>query len=320
LYVSGAFIQLIFIGLPALIMVWLELSYIPNTTVFFCGNPMFEVDEQVLENVKRTFTIPSRPELLLELQNQLKQPQPNINVIAELISKDVGVAAGVLKLVNSAAFGLARSVTDIKQSVLFLGLTGIHSLVTGLVLKQSMSKGKCCIALDTFWDKASMVADVAVYISRRFKGKLIPEDVYTAALFQDCGIPAMALKYGDYNKVLAVAEQTVKYTLAEVEELKYKTNHAVVGYFISSTWLLPRHICQQVRLHHDKTFLDSEKQTEDQLMFAVIKMAENLVSQQHSCRQVSEWSQLKNPILDLLDLDEYDYLDIVDDVEQMLEG
>lgn len=278
---------------------------------------MFEVDEQVLANVKRSFTIPSRPELLIELQNQLKSKDADINHIAQIISKDVGVAAGVLKVINSAAFGLSRTVTDIKQSTMFLGLAGIHSLVMGLLLKQSNSGAKCCISLDKFWDRATHVADAAMFIGQRFKGRIVLEDVYSAALFQDCGIPALALKYPDYHKIIDVSENNDRYTLAEVEEHKYRTNHAVVGYFISSTWQLPRHICQQVLLHHDRTFLDQPDQSNSQLMFAVIKMAENIINLHHSCRDVADWRHHKNPVLDALDFDEDDYRDMIDDIEHL---
>lgn len=279
---------------------------------------IFEVDEKVLENIKRSFTIPSKPELLIDLQNQLKLPDPNITLISDIISKDVGIAAGVLRVVNSAAFGLPRSVTDIKQAAMFLGFGGVHSVVIALVLKQSMSKHTCCISLDSFWDKACYVANVAMFIANRFKDRITPQDVYTAALFQDCGIPAMALKFQDYFKILKVADKTVKYTLAELEERKYKTNHAVVGYFISSTWQLPRPICQQVLRHHDRTFLSNFDHSNDQLIYAVIKLAENAFSHHQNGEDTPDWSYCQASVLEVLDFDEDDFIDILEDIEELI--
>jgi len=278
---------------------------------------MFEVDEEVLEKVRRSFTIPSKPELLIELQIQLKSAEPNMNRIADIISQDVGIAGGVLKVVNSAAFSLPRSVTNIKQSVLFLGLTGTHSVVSALVLKQSLSAPKCSISLNNFWDKASIVANIAVFIGKHFKDRLPAEDIYTAALFQDCGIAAMALKYSDYKKVLSASENSDKYTLAETEEQTYQTNHAVVGYFIASTWQLPRSICQQVLLHHDHSFLNKAEQDNEQLMFSVIKMAENIVNLHFTCRNTTDWQQLKNSVLEMLYFNEDDYQDMIEDSEHL---
>lgn len=284
---------------------------------------MFEIDDEVMAHVKRTFTIPSRPEVLIELQTQLRSSEPDINIIADVISKDVGVAAGVLKVINSAAYGLARQVTDIKQSVRYLGLGGIHTLVTGLALKQSMDDSECCIALDSFWDKASHVANVSTYIAKEIVNSNLrqfysPEDIYTCALFRDCGIPAMAAKYSDYYDVLSVSEKTDKWTLAEIEEHKYKSNHAVVGYFISSTWQLPRTICQQVLRHHDRGFLDGRDIQSEQVMFAIITLAENLVSRFHSCHDTADFLIFQQRIFEILELDQDDYCDLLEDIDRVI--
>lgn len=275
---------------------------------------MFEVDEKVLENVRRSFVVPSRPEILLELNSYLKTPEPSIDYVAEMVAKDIGVAAGVLKLVNSAAFGLSRSVSDIKHSAMFIGLNGIYSIVTGLVLKQSVVADQCCISLENFWDRAATIAQIAVIIGRNYRSIIPPEDIYTAALFQDCGIPAMANKYQDYHQIFDQAEYNAEYNLAELEERAYQTNHAVVGYFISSTWQLPRHICQQVLTHHDKQFFTRTHSAQENLLFAVIKVAENIVHNHYACHELADWKWLKESIFDLLELDDDDYLDIVDEV------
>ena len=276
---------------------------------------MFEVDEQVLENVRRSFTIPSCPELLIQLQAHLNSPDPDIHYVAELVSKDVGIAAGVLKLVNSAAFGLPRRVVDIKQSAIFIGLSGIYSVVTGLSLKQSYRADQCCISLDKFWDRAALVAQIAMHIGGKYKDILSLEEIYTAALFQDCGIPAMALKYRDYYALFGQSEYDSQYSLAELEEYAYKTNHAVVGYFISSTWQLPRHICQHVLLHHDRRFFDTQRSVEQKLLFAIIKMAENIVNQHYCCIDLADWSEFKAPVFEVFAIDDDGYADIVDGVE-----
>lgn len=284
---------------------------------------MFEIDDAVMAHVKRTFTVPSRPEVLIGLQQHLQSGAPDINELAELISRDIGVAAGVLKVINSAAYGLARSVTDIKQAAKYLGLSAIHTLVTGLALKQSTDKNQCCIALDSFWDKATHVANVATYIARErlpshLRQLFTPEDVYTTALFRDCGIPAMAVKFQDYNDVMAVAEKSDKWTLAEIEEHKYQSNHAVVGDFISSTWKLPRHICQQVLRHHDRQFLAEPEVNAEQVMFAVITLADNLVTRFHNCHDTVEFNHFSHAIFELLEMDEDDYCDLLEDIERVI--
>jgi HD-like signal output (HDOD) protein len=277
---------------------------------------MLEVNEDVLNDIKKSFIIPSKPSLLDALKQQLNAREPNIGKVAIVISQDIGVAGAVLKVVNSPAYGLSRTVTDIKQAVMFLGLGGINSLVTGLLLKQSFGQHKSSISLDNFWDKAANVAKVALFIGKKFKRQLEVEDIYTAALFQDCGVPAMAIKYRNYDRVLAMAEHDDLRTATEVEEQQYDTNHAVVGYFIATTWHLPRNICQLVLRHHEREYLDTFNDNESQIMFSVIKMAENIVHQLHMFRDLPDWDALKAPIFDIIGCDEDEYHDLCEDIEQ----
>lgn len=277
---------------------------------------MFDVNEDVLNDIKKSFIIPSKPALLDALKRHLNSPNPDIGKVAKVISQDIGVAGAVLKVINSPAYGLARTVTDIKQSVMFLGLNGINSLVTGLVLRQSFGQHKSSISLESFWDKASTVARVAMFIGKRFKKELAVEDLYTAALFQDCGVPAMAVKYTDYERVQLQSDHDTERTATEIEELRYPTNHAVVGYFIATTWHLPPNICQLVLRHHEREYLDHFSDIDSQRMFAVIKMAENIVHNLHRFRELPDWENLKDPIFDVLGCDDDEYNDIYDDVEQ----
>ncbi len=277
---------------------------------------MFDVNDDVLKDIKKSFIIPSKPALLDALKRQLNSDDPDITKVAAVISEDIGVAGAVLKVVNSPAYGLARTVTDIKQSVMYLGLGGVNSLVTGLLLKQSFGKHKSSIPLDRFWDRASNVAKVAMFIGKKLNKKMPLEDLYTAALFQDCGIPAMAVKYPDYDKVMEQAEHDYQRTVTEIEAMNYPSNHAVVGYFIASTWHLPRPICQLVLRHHEREYLDTFNDDDSQLMFAVIKMAENIVNNLHQFRELADWQTLKTPIFEVLDCDDDTYDDLYEDIEQ----
>lgn len=59
--------------------------------------------------------------------------------------------------------------------------------------------------------------------------------------------------------------------------MHYQTNHAVLGYFISSSWHLPKEICQLILQHHDNRYLLSNVDDEYKIAFATLKAAENMV-------------------------------------------
>ena len=56
---------------------------------------MLIVDQSVLDDIGKGFSVPAQPKLLLNLLKLMAEPYPDINAIAECISKDIAVSAAV---------------------------------------------------------------------------------------------------------------------------------------------------------------------------------------------------------------------------------
>lgn len=277
---------------------------------------MINIDSSVLQDVERGFSLPPKPELLTQLQHSLEQPEPELHDIAQLISQDVATSAAVLKVINSPCYGLARSITDIRQAVMFLGLDSIVTLVTGFLLKQAYSQHQCCIKLERFWDTATEVADMAVLIGKKIKSRVPTENLHMLGLFHDAGIPALAVQYPDYINVLEQANSDHSCSLVAYEETAYRTNHAVIGYYLASAWNLPKDTCQLILRHHDHHFFNSCQDETLRMTMATLKMAENFVHLQRRFSPSQDWQYFEASALAVLDLENDDYLDIKDDVEE----
>jgi len=279
---------------------------------------MLHIDDKILADIGRGFSVPAQPELLIKLQALMSEAEPNLNAIAETIAKDVAVSATILKTINSPLYGLARTVSDIKKSVLYIGLSGITTLVTSSLIKQSFEQNKCSIALEDFWNNATNIANTAVFINKSLKQKLPSEKLFTLGLFHDCGIPVMAMKYKDYQETLTHAMNTPSELLTDIEESIYQVNHATIGYYVASSWRLPKDICQLILQHHDRQYLHRLEQSESQKAFAILKMAETIVHQHKYFRDCADWPYLQDSVMTLLDIDEEDIQDIIDDLHDQL--
>lgn len=279
---------------------------------------MLQIDENVLADIGRGFSVPAQPELLIKLQDLMSATEPDLNIIADTISKDVAVSATILKTINSPLYGLARSISDIKKSVRYIGLHGIKTLVTSSLIKQSFSQNKCSIALDDFWNNATNIANTAVFINNSLKQKMSSEKLFTLGLFHDCGIPVMAMKFVDYQATLEHAMITPSELLPEIEESIYQVNHATIGYYVASSWRLPKDICQLILLHHDREFLLKLDGSEQQRAFAILKMAENIVHLHKHFRDCADWSFIQDSVMTILDIDEEDIQDMIEDLSENL--
>ena len=279
---------------------------------------MLTVDDKVLSDIARGFKVPAQPKLLLELQSIVEEEEPNLDLIAETISKDVGISATVLKTVNSPLYGLARTVADIPLAVKYIGINGIVALVTSNLLRESFNQQQCSIPLEEFWETANNIAQTMVFIAKHLGKRISSEKLFAIGLFHDCGIPVMAMKYQNYGKVLKLAEETPSKTLADIEEHAYKLNHATIGYYVASSWRLPVEICQIILRHNESTFLEKLDGSESQQCFAILKMAEQIVHQHKYFRAAPDWENFADSVLTVLNCDEEALQDIFEDVVEQL--
>ncbi|MFQ5753214.1 MAG: response regulator, partial [bacterium] len=86
-------------------------------------------DRKLKELVSRMKSLPSLPSLYLELQKELQSLEVTMAKVGEIISKDVGMTAKILQLINSAYFGLPVHVSSAVHAAKLLGPEIIKSLV-----------------------------------------------------------------------------------------------------------------------------------------------------------------------------------------------
>nr|WP_305792767.1 HDOD domain-containing protein [Sedimenticola hydrogenitrophicus] len=263
------------------------------------------------------FHIPPRPETLMRLQEISSSDDPSLADIAQVVAADVGLSSAILKTVNSPFYGLTRSITNIHQAVSLLGMESVNSLAASVELKRALT-GNACISLERFWDNATDVANSMVYIGSRLKENFSLETLYTVGLFHDCGIPAMAIRYPDYRLTLIDANDSTEQTLSQIEEAKHGTNHSIIGYYIAASWHLPECLCELILQHHEADYLEHITGKEDQLVYAILKMAENIVDRTRRFRDAQDWQQLQHRVLDTMGLNVLEYSDIEEDLSELL--
>ncbi len=274
---------------------------------------MLQIDEKVIADIARGFAIPAQPELLIKLQQLMANPEPDINELATIVSQDVAISATILKTVNSPIYGLARSISDIHKAARYIGSDGILLLVTNCLLRKSFQQDDSSITLEEFWNNANNIANTSVLIGSSLSKQVSKDRLFTLGLFHDCGIPVMASRYGDYPETFEHALKTPSETLTSIEESVYQVNHATLGYYVASSWRLPKDICQLILCHHDREFLTTSSDQAQRFYFAILKMAENIAHHHKYFRDCADWPYVSESVLAVLDLADEDYQDLLED-------
>lgn len=266
------------------------------------------------EKIIASVAIPPRPAIVTAVLEERAKPDPNLNQIARLIATDVGLAAAVLKTVNSPFFGLRRQVTSIEHAVSMLGMKNIGALVMSLSLRNAVPAQ----GLDRFWDEAARNALVSAYLAQTL-GCSPKEDAHLFGLFHDAGIPLLMRRFPDYREVLKRANAEPVRSFTDVEDDMVGTNHAVVGSLLAKGWQLPEHIRLAIGQHHDQGVFSSRLPPESLNLIALAHLAEHIESGYSRLSGDAEWDKRGDDILAHLMLSQDQYDELARDAYEMLE-
>lgn len=274
------------------------------------------IPTEVIEKTLKGITIPARPQVLLNLQNELGKGDPNPRAIVRLVNGDVSLSAAVLKTVNSPFFGLSRKISSVAQALSLLGLKAAGQVVTGLALKAAVSGKKP--SLEHFWERAEKVAGIASYIASTIpRGPC--DDAYCFGLFHDVGIPILTQRFPDYRQTLALAEKDDTRPSTAVENERYATDHATIGYLVAKCWFLPEAICNGIFYHHDPSVFDDKDSFNPQALtlIAINAIAEYFHDEYFHPGTSDRWEMIDSRVLGHLGLQDDEYSDLREDLRKL---
>lgn len=278
---------------------------------------MIKITQDVIDDISGGFNIPSPPATLTKVQKICQAEEPDINELSKVIAGDIGLSSAILKVINSPTYGMNRAISDIQQAVMLLGYSSVSMLIAGILIKKSFT-GQSCLNLERLWDNATYVAEAMTYIGQNIKEKVPLENLYSTGLFHDCGIVAMSMKYPDYKKLLIKANSDDTQTQTQLEDQQYNTSHATIGYYITNSWGLPRNICQIILQHHEEDFFRQSKDHMNDLIFATLKVANNIADRNQRLADGPRWAVIKDECFDMLGISQLDYEDLQEDIDEKL--
>lgn len=208
------------------------------------------MDTTVLDLLKRSAAIPSMPQVATRFLEIVQDPDFNYQEVVEVLSTDPGTASEILRLANSALFGVTRQVTVLSQAVTLLGIKRVRSLVLGRYIVDSINQ-KNCTGIDAqyYWRRSLATAVFAA----RLADTLAPnqrEEAFISGLLSDIGVVILDDALPDRYRPLAEQYQPHgNAELASAEVTLLGTSHAEVSALVLEHWQLPEVVCDAVRRH-----------------------------------------------------------------------
>jgi HD-like signal output (HDOD) protein len=209
----------------------------------------------------------------LEIIEELNSEEGSIDKIGEIISRDAGMSAKILQLVNSAFFGLISRVSHPSQAVHMLGLDTVKALVLSVKIFSQFDKSVMKLfSVEYLWKHSLTVGTCAKEIAiATGMNKRVIEDSFMAGILHDIGIVVLAANLPEkYKEVMAIYKEGV--TLAEAENQVFVASHPEVGAYLLGLWGLPDEIIVPVFCHHFPISVNQYKN--DPLTFVLVAEAE----------------------------------------------
>ena len=197
--------------------------------------------------------LPSLPTVYEDLMEAVRSPDASLHDIGEIIAKDMGMTTKILRLINSAYFGLRAEITDIPRAVSMLGLETIKSLVLGIQIFSQLDEKKIPKSfVESLWTHSMATGTFAKAIALNEElGKDIGDQAFVGGLLHDLGKIMFASNLTDqYREVIARASgEGIPFT--EAEQQIIGTTHSEVGMYLAGLWGLDAGIIQSVAFHHN---------------------------------------------------------------------
>lgn len=180
----------------------------------------------------------------------LAKPNANAADVERAVRYDPGLTANILKLANSAYFGIPGGIASVSQAVTRVGWRRMYQLTVAATVNAMMEKPVpgYQLAPGALWRHSVAVAVAAETLARE-NGLQMPEETFTAALLHDAGKLVMGKFVEPYFDLIEMAvSRGLSFDQAEREVLA--TDHAEVGAWVLEHWSLPAGIVEAVRCHH----------------------------------------------------------------------
>ncbi|MDX2480999.1 MAG: HDOD domain-containing protein [Desulfuromusa sp.] len=213
---------------------------------------MKQISQEELQKIVKSVPMLSASASQL-LQITAKADHDLMDVI-KLVRNDANLTARVLKIVNSAAFGLINNITSIDRAISYLGERIIVSIALGDCAGQLFEKELSGYesAGGELWKHDLRTAIASREVVTQSGADISPELAFTAGLLHDIG-KALISDYlqGTVSEAVELISTEEGFDYLDAEEKLVGFDHTRAGYELAKAWQIPEELAEVIRHHHE---------------------------------------------------------------------
>jgi len=212
---------------------------------------------ELQDKIKAIANLPTLPHVASKLTQIVNLPTTSTNTIAALVAQDISLSAKVLRLANSAFYGVPKTINTLNSAVIVLGFKLVQTMILSLTVYDMFGGddggNETAFDRDAFWDHSLKCAAFSRLLAHKRRRNLAidPESAFCAGLLHDVGKVVMEQYLAaDFNKALRHADAN-GVSIFEAEKSVLGYTHCDVASWLIGSWSLPDEIEQPLVYHHE---------------------------------------------------------------------
>lgn len=202
--------------------------------------------------------IATLPEVTMRIVDVVQDKRSTAHDLHKIVRNDPSLSARVLRVVNSAFYGLPGLIGSIDRAIMMLGLNAVKNIAIAASIGKMFKSSVIC---DDFSGKDLWTHCVAVGASNKLItetiGLALPDESFLAGLIHDIGLVAVIQCHSqELPKIVELTKSGVSYCKAE--ESVIGANHQEIGMALTVRWKFPRSFQYVTGYHHNPSELAQE--------------------------------------------------------------
>jgi HD-like signal output (HDOD) protein len=215
-----------------------------------------------MENIEKKLgmikDLPTLPAVFRQVSSLIESNETDLKKIADVIMTDTALTVRIIRLVNSAFYGLRNRVTSLQHAVVALGLRAVYNLMLGQTVVRLFKNGKSAhFDPQMLWRHsfgcALLSEKIAVIVKYPF-----PDECFIAGLLHDMG----RLVFDQYLHDECAEACRVSFekndSLMKSEREVFGFDHTQAGAWLAHRMIIPESFVSVIRFHHDPSALPAE--------------------------------------------------------------
>jgi len=229
-----------------------------------------ELKKRILSNLSG---LPPMPQIVFKAHEIMEDPNSGTKKVAELIETDQAIAAKVLKMANSAYYGMSGKVSSIQHAAVVLGDKALGELVTLAGTSSLLSNKLYGYAMDAgeLWRHSMTVAFGSKIMAQRYMPQL-ENDAFSVGLIHDVGKLVLDRPVLNRKSVFDEFMDSGDKTFLSAENRILGFDHAEIGYDICQQWQIPDSLAKAIRYHHRPSAAS------DDSLVCIVSMADTIAN------------------------------------------